>query len=287
MEDSVSNNTLNSSGAETCRTRPGDVIAHVLIDLFTFVIGQPVTVKLLWMAITSRKSTDILNCNLALFNNTLYLMCLFNFIFSISMQQRSNDIQGFLLVYTQIGGPMGLSFICLERYVAVIHPTFYPLLKKYRFREVGAMAMWLSSVSIATATVLAKDTLSCLTEMVLKSMPISVMVLMTILMMWCSGCIMRALQRSGPGQDKLHPVKKKASFVVRGTATINLLCYIPVTMLQKFKFFDECAFKLIIMPICIFLLCVASVVHPLFYLSTQRKLLLCSKERKKAEAERK
>ena len=56
----------------------------------------------------------------------------------------------FVFDYVIVGGPMTLSFICLEWYIAVVHPTSYPLLKRYRCREVCALSVWLLVLPIAT-----------------------------------------------------------------------------------------------------------------------------------------
>ena len=174
-----------------------------------------------------------------------------------------------------------MSFICLERYFAVIRPTCYPLLKTYRCREVCAVTVWLLSLLVVSITLGLLEDVSPLAGTVIKTIPVFVMVLMNALMVWCSFCIARTLKRSGPGRDELHPVKRKAFRTVCATSFINLLFYIPVTMMQRFKFVDEASFRCRIVSVCVLLLSVASVVHPLFYLSTQRRPLSCSKRQKR------
>lgn len=281
MENLFSNVTLNSSKIvsfdEDCEFGMCYLVALSLIDIIPLLVGLPVIGKLLWITFTSKKTTDILNCNLALFHSFHYLISILHLIVLFSLPRVQITILRFLFVYVQMGGPMSLSFICLERYVAVIHPTSYPLLTKYRFREVCAVTVWFFSLPTALATVLAAEASSALRENLLNILPIFVLVAMTAMMMRCTLCIARTLKNSGPGRDKLHPAKRRAFKTVCATSVSALFCYAPVTLLQRFKFVDEATYVWIVTPVCMLFLSAASVVHPLFYLSTQRRLFICSK----------
>ncbi|KAF7211451.1 uncharacterized protein [Nothobranchius furzeri] len=263
----LTNVSGSADGDEVCRSDRGYITSLALVNAFTFTVGQPVTATLLCITFTSRKSVDILNCNLALFHNFLYLVCILHFIFLLSWQHRAQRLLQLLLVYAQIGGPMSLCFICLERYVAVIRPTSYPLLRRYRCREVGAVTVWVSSLCAAMVTILTNNSPS--TEWLMSAVPLGVMLLMTKLMVWGSISIARALRRSGPGRDELHPLKRKAFRTVCATTALNLLCYIPVALLLEFKLLARQTFQCWLTPVCFLVLSAASVVHPMFYLSTQ------------------
>lgn len=274
MENIFSNVTLNSSKPESYTLQPFLFLS--LIDIFTVLVGQPVIAALLWITFTSKKNIDILNCNLALFHNLQYFMLVFHLFVLFLLPHAQANLLKFVFVYAQIGGPMNLSFVCMERYVAVIHPTSYPLLKKYRWREVCVVTVWLFSVHSAFGNVFAENS-SYIIDTSMQVIPISLMVFMTVLMVRFSVSVARALKRFGPGRNKMHPIKKRAFKTVCATSTIVLFCYIPVTFLQKLKFVNENAYYCVVMPCCILLLSFASVVHPLFYLSTQGKLFTCLK----------
>lgn len=270
MESLFSNIRLNSSKHEACESAPAYLVALSLIDIIPLLVGQQVITRLLWITFRSKK-IDILNCNLALFHNLQYLISILHLIVLCSQPLAQKIILKFLFVYVQIGGPMSLSFICLERYAAVIHPMSYPLLKKYRFREICAVTVWLFSVPTALGSVLAEESLSSLKETLLDIFPICVLVVMTAMMVRCSVSIARTLKKSGPGRGELHPTKRRAFKTVCATSAITFFCYAPVTLMQRFKFEDEYTYYCIITPVCILFLSAASVVHPLFYLSAQGK----------------
>lgn len=276
MESGSSNFTLDPSQNEFFNFGPVYLAVFSLIDILPFLVGQPAIAKLLWITFKSKKATTILNVNVALFQNLQYWISIVHFI---TMHLRSKihpKIQTFLFVYAQVGGPMSLTFVCMERYVAVMQPTSYPLLKKYRFREVGVVAVWFFSLGTAFLNVLAS-----FHENVVRTFPIFWLTVTTVIIVHSSVRIVRALKKCGPGSDTMHPVKKKAFRTVCATLYIVLICYVPVTVCQRIRF-SESTYNHVITPVCIFLLSVASVVHPLYYLSTQGKFFTCLKRQNKA-----
>lgn len=276
MENFFSRVILNSSKPEVCEFGAGYTATLSLIDIITFLVGQPVVIRVLWNSYTSKKARDILNCNLALYHYLQYWFAIVHLNALFLTPNSHITVLKFLVVYSMLGGPMCLSFICLERYVAVVHPLFYPLLKTYRFREVAAALVWLFSVPIALLNSVAGDSLRSFRETLIKYLPLAWLVAMIVMMVHCSICILRTLKKSGPGGDKMSPQKRRAFKTVCATSVINLMCYFPVTVLQQYTF-DEMVFDCFVSPLCIMLLSSASVVHPLFYLSAQGKLFTCFK----------
>ncbi|XP_028255462.1 somatostatin receptor type 2-like [Parambassis ranga] len=269
----------NQTHKEVCLFASGGMKFLVFIDVITLLIGKPVMTKLLWITVASKKPADILNLNLALFHNLQYYVCMLHLVFLHVWPSVQAHVLKVLLVYAQTGGPMSLCLITVERYVAVIHPTSFYLLSRYRVREAAAVAVWLMSVNVALVTL---DGSTRLSDIIVKTLPMCVMVVMSAVMLWCSMHVARALMKSGPGGDKLHPMKRRAFRTVCATNNISLFCYVPVAAMQRFRFVDEGWYDCTLTPLCIMLLSAASVVHPLFYLFTQGELFACFRQRKKA-----
>lgn len=253
-----------------------------VIDIATLVVGQPVMAKLLWSSWTSRKTTDILSLNLGVFHNVYYWICTVHLSLLHLQTSVHKKALRFLFVYGQVGGPMNLCFICMERYVAVIYPTSYPLLKKYRFREVCAVAVWIASVPISFISIFGADTVSFLGTDALGALPFISLATTSVMVVHSSISIAKALKKSSVGNAKMHPGKKKAFKTVHATMYLVMICYAPLTILQRLAFVDSVK-ELYIVPIGVCFLCAASVAHPLYHLSSQGKLFSFLKPKKKAK----
>lgn len=280
MENLSSNATFNSSKADQCVFAPTQIAILSLIDIFTFIMGEAVVGKLLWIIFTSKKAIDILSCNLALFHTVHYFTSFIHLIFLFLLPQYQIILLKVLLTYTQTGGASSLVFICMERYIAVVYPTSYHLLNKYKFREMCALTVWL--LTAVTVFISNLVNIPSQTDQVLRAIPRFLMLFSCIMMIYYNRNILITLMKSAPEKDELHPAKKRAFLTIRATTFINLSCYIPTTMLQMFIYLHQPAYDCSLIPLCITLLSIASLGHPLFYLSTQRKLRLCLKREMKA-----
>lgn len=263
----------NVNQTPSCQCHPQQTIMISVVDILTFVIGQPVIAGLLWISFMSNKSPDVLNINLGVFYSFQYVMSLVHSVFTSTFPQQQSRFLRFLFVFAQIGGPTGLSSICIQRYVAVLHPASYPLLRKYKYCEVCAAVVWILSVPTAVGGVFIK--LPSPEGERLNDVPMVLMAVMIVLMWRSSVRIVAMLRRRGPGKDKVHPAKKRAFRTIAATTTVTIMFYIPATVLQRLGSDDPCHFDCVVTPSCVFLLSAASVVHPLFYLYTQRKQLTC------------
>lgn len=215
---------------------------------------------------------DILNLNLALINFLHYWISVVHLHLLLLQKNYHHRILEFLCFYSQIGGPMSLFFICLERYIAVVHPLYFQLLKTYRFREVSAVTVWCFTLFLSSIYIANSASMEFFNDRILDLPPV-LLLAMSILTVHCSISIASLLMKHGPGRAKLHPVKKKAFKTVCTNILVVLICYSPVSLLQRLSFTEEThVFKVV--PACVFLLSVASVVHPALYLSGQGKLCL-------------
>ncbi|CAL8365514.1 unnamed protein product [Arctogadus glacialis] len=260
-------NTLNTT---LCQNTLYSTLV-TMSDLFSVLVGTPLIAKLLWTAFHSKK-TDVLNINLAIFHYLQYLLSLVDLCLVFYNVLKHLQMVRFLSVYVLIGGPMNLSFICLERYIAVIHPTFYPLLKKYRCREVCALSVWLLAVPPSLIKVLyaERDMYAAI-----DTVAYIVFGLLVITMVWSNVAILKALRTSGPVTDQLHPAKKRAFQTVGAISTLTLLCYIPVVILSNYRSIKRDESACLMVPATIFLVSVASMVHPIFYLAATGNLFSC------------
>lgn len=269
----LSNSTMGSGLQAPAFTRRTEyLVVLCLIDMVPFVVGLPLTARVAWVSLRSLKTRDILNLNLALINFLHYWISAVHLHLLLLRKSCHHRVLSLLCLYSQLGGPMSLFCICLERYIAVVHPLHFQLLKTYRFREVSAATVWgctlfLSSIYIANfgSREFFSDRIS--------DVPPVLLLAMSVLTVHCSISMAPLLARRGPGRATLHPAKRKAFRTVCSSLLLVLTCYSPVSLLQRLPFTQETrVFRVV--PACVFLLSVASVVHPSLYLSGHGKLCL-------------
>lgn len=257
------------------------IVVLSLFDIVPFLVGQSLIAKLLWITFNSRKTRDILNLNLAFINFLHYWISIVHLPILFLWKSHQHKILKFLLLYGQIGGPMSLFFICLERYVAVVHPMYFHLLKTYRFREVSSVIVWCFTLPLAFIYFANSVAWEFFSDNV-YNLPFLLLVITTIMIIHCSITMAFLLMQPGPGNGKIHSVKKKAFKTICTNMLIVLTCYSPVSLLQKVKFKED-TYKFEIVPICVFFLSVASIMHPLLYLSVQGKLCVSWKRDTKSK----
>ncbi|XP_056877508.1 olfactory receptor 10Q1-like [Takifugu flavidus] len=270
---------LSNSTLEACLQTPaftrrtGYIVALCLIDILPLLVGLPLIARVAWVTFKSRKTTDILNLNLALINFPHYWISAVHLHLLLLQKNSHQRILRFLCVYGQMGGPLSVFFICLERYVAVVHPLHFQLLKTYRFREVSAVTVWCFTLFLSSIYIANSGSMEFFNERILDLPPV-LLLATSVLTVHCSLSIMASLlTKLAPGRATLHPAKKKAFKTVCTNALVVLTCYSPVSLLQRVSFTEETQVFTVV-PACVFLLSVASVVHPLLFLCGQRKLCL-------------
>lgn len=273
---------LSNSTLEACLQTPAFarrteyIVVLCLIDIVPFVVGLPLIARVAWVTLKSMKTTDILNLNLALINLLHYWISAVHLHLLLLQKSYHHRILKFLCLYSQMGGPLSLFFICLERYIAVVHPLYFQLLKTYRFREVSAATVWCFTLFLSSIYIANSGSLEYFSERV-SDVPPVLLLATSVLTVHCSVSMASLLARHGPGRATLHPVKKKAFRTVCTNVLVVLTCYSPVSLLQKLSFTEETqVFRVV--PACVFLLSVASVVHPSLYLSGQGKLCLFKRQ---------
>lgn len=255
---------------------PVNSVGLTVVDVLTVVIGQPVMAKMLWVTCTSSKSIDILSLNLGVFYCLHHWLCTAHLLLLYLLPWLQEVVLKFIFVFAQIGGPLNLAFISVERYVAVIYPTSYRKLKQYRFREMCAASVWILAVTLSFISIFLKNCTFDSGQGLPDNFPLLWMVAMTSLVAQNSISIAKALKASGVGNSELHPGKKKALKTVVATLLIVLLCYGSMSILIRLRLvWSETVKDFDIIAVGVGLVSAASVAHPVYYLFSQGRLFDC------------
>ncbi|AWP19046.1 putative G-protein coupled receptor 183-like [Scophthalmus maximus] len=163
-------------------------------------------------------------------------------------------------------GPLFLSCICLDRFVAVVFPIQFGQLKHIKYRlSLSVLVLCLTFAYSAAKTVGGLPNF----EKVFTGEVLATFTWMVV----CNMSILWVLKRSrGAGKDEMHPMKRKAFKMVLSILCIIVFNYLPPVALFPFEdFYSPDVFRCYVQPVGFAFLNVSSTIQPLVYLCRLEK----------------
>ncbi|XP_030623706.1 uracil nucleotide/cysteinyl leukotriene receptor [Chanos chanos] len=267
------NRTLDNTSAEeqivyrACGEKTAVLLFYLILQSINFVLGIPANVMVLWLIHKNKRdstTSDIFILHLAALDTFFCLIPPLEYanLLYFTTTNHAWYVLGFFYGVKD-SSPLFLSCICLDRYVAVLHPVTFTELKDKRHRAVCAGVVWIFTLCYAALKSTSKipNFDKAFTVMILAAFTF---------MVFCNISILWALRKSGPGQDKMHPVKKKAFRMVLIILAIIIFNYFPPVALFPFReYYDPDVFRCYIHYLAFGLMDISSSIQPILYLSRE------------------
>ncbi|XP_068192448.1 G protein-coupled receptor 183-like [Antennarius striatus] len=164
-------------------------------------------------------------------------------------------------------GPLFLSCICLDRFVAVLFPVTFGQFKHNKYRMSLTVLVFCLTFAYSAAKVVGG------LPNFEKVFTGEVLVIFAWMVL-CNAFILWALKRSrGAGKDEMHPLKKKAFITVLYILFIIVFNYLPPVALFPFEdYYTPDVFRCYVQPVGFAFLNVSSTIQPLVYLVRLEKV---------------
>lgn len=269
----ISHRSSNDTNSETtvyqsCKDLDAVLIWYLLLQFINMFLGIPANFMVLWLI--RRNQGDSSTSDIFIFHLAV-LDILFCLIFPLELANiifLTTSSTWYVLRFfygMKDTSPLLLSCICLDRYVAVLHPITFTRLKDRQHRTILVMVVWLiilaySAAKCAVGNVVNFDKI--ITGIILAAF---------FFMVFCNTAILIALRQSWQGRDETHHVKKRAFKLVLVILVIIVFNYLPPVALFPFEaLFSPGVFHCYIHYIAFGLMDLSSSIQPMLYLSKEK-----------------
>ncbi|XP_042567457.1 C-C chemokine receptor type 8-like [Cyprinus carpio] len=251
------------------------------VHCINFLFGLPAHSYVIWLIITGTGSgvaSGFFILNLSVCEIANCLNSLFTVLDNISRFSSVTLLTYFLVGLAITGRPLFQCLMCVERYLAVVHPVTFLKLRPLRYRVICCTVVWLFSFCSCLCCIFTFVLLNFYIYACINS--VQFLVLFSI-QLFCLVAVLRALKQSGPGErgrdrEEENPMKRKAFYLILITTMSTMMIYMPFTvsgfvyMLTQHNFDD---------PLSVGIVCfiLGGFVQPVLYLHRAGKpSCLCS-----------
>ncbi|XP_056302932.1 uracil nucleotide/cysteinyl leukotriene receptor-like [Danio aesculapii] len=230
----MNNSTVNFTTSETSNSTTSYTILIDSLNIFMycigFIFGFPTHSYVLWLIVTgsSGVAASFFNINLAFCEIGICLNCL---VYAISYCFFSfSNVKQFFVGLTITGRPLFQCLICVERYLAVVHPVTFLKYKPLRYRVICCAPAW---IIILGSCLICMYTLNEKGRYLYTWFFSTQFLIFLSIQLFCLVAVLRALKQSGPGERKKEEnhMKRRAFHLILITTASMAIIYGPFTII--------------------------------------------------------
>ncbi|KAJ8371588.1 hypothetical protein AAFF_G00307000 [Aldrovandia affinis] len=254
----------SSHGEPECPEPATGFLFWVAVEILTVALGLPANLRVLWALLRSQvdpSTSNVFIGSLAALDVVFLLMVPAHVVNYLLLDHPVLDRSLlFFFGLNEIGSPLFLSCVCLDRYFAVLHPVTFLRFRDVRYRAGCAGAVWAFTLGYS-AYIAAVDFRhnDCIF--------IALFMGAFAVLIFCNLAILRALRRSGPASDEIHPMKRRAFRTVLSVFAVVLVSFLPAVLTYPYEhILPEEMFECYIYPVCYSFITLRACLQPLLYL---------------------
>ncbi|XP_050948637.1 hydroxycarboxylic acid receptor 2-like [Labeo rohita] len=246
-------------------------ILDLCLHGFKFLFGFPAHFYVIWLIITGTGNGVALEffmlnlsvCEMAISLN-IFLHVLERWFSSLK------TLKYLLFGLTTTGRPLFQCLMCVERYLAVVHPVTFLKYKPLRYRVICSTVAWI--ITLGSCLYCLFNMVSCNFYLFVYWFAMQSLIFFCI-QSFCLVAVLRALKQSGPGEKKKEEenhMKRRAFYLILLTTVSMIITYLPYIITALYfilsQHYVQEAFTVAF--VCYIL---AGFVQPVLYLNRVRK----------------
>ncbi len=220
--------TPEISTNSTTQSIGGEESLNICLHSIGLLFGIPAHCYVIWLIITGTGSgvtSEYFILNLSVCEIANCLNSLFYILNTFILFSR---LTTFILGLAITGRPLFQLLICVERYLAVIHPVIFLKYKPLRYRVICCTAAWIITLG---------SCFCCMFSLILDNKHaytwffLLQFLLFLFIQLFCLVAVLRALKKSGPGERKKEEgnhIKRKVIYLILITTLSITLIYVAI-----------------------------------------------------------
>ncbi|XP_042603779.1 C-C chemokine receptor type 8-like [Cyprinus carpio] len=211
---------------------------QLFVCSFTFLFGMPTHCYVIWLIITGAGSgvaLEFFNLNLSVCEIGICIFCFLDTmaIWFPNLKIVSNFIQGLGIT----GRSLILCLMCVERYLAVVHPVTFLKYKPLRYRVICCTVVWILTLGSCLYTMFILMALNIIAHGWFLTLQFF---LFFSIQLFCLVAVLRALKQSGPGErvkekEEENKMKRKAFHLILITSLNTIFINVPFIIFSLYR----------------------------------------------------